>query len=113
MAKTKIKVTMYGQRYGDAVITEEEYQEMFNERVEDLDNDESNFKEWLNIELNAYDVWCKSEPEIKDLFHKSNIEYEEEDLAGDWEEIEKEILVDLSKAQGIEPNCRCPYCGRK
>ena len=113
MAKTKIKVTMYEQRYGNEVMTEEEYQKMFNERVEEIDNDEKSFEEWLNDEFDAYDVWCKSATEIKDLFHKANIEYVEEDLASDWEEIEKEILVDLSKAQGIEPNCRCPYCGRK
>ena len=113
MAKTKIKVTMYEQRYGSAVMTEEEYQAMFNERVEEIDNDENSFKEWLNDEFTSYEVWCKSPTEIKALFHKANIEYVEEELAGDWEEIEKEIVVDLSKAQGVATNCCCPCCGRK
>ncbi len=113
MAKTKIKVTMYEQRYGSAVMTEEEYQAMFNERVEEIDNDESSFEEWLNDEFTAYDVFGKHPTEIKALFHKANIEYVEEELAGDWEEIEKEIVVDLSKAQVITTNCCCPCCGRK
>lgn len=113
MAKTKIKVTMYEQRYGSAVMTEEEYQARLNEQVEEIDNDKSAFAEWLNVEFTAYDVWCKSATEIKDLFHKANIEYIEEELAGDWEKIEKEIVVDLSKAQVITTNCCCPCCGRK
>jgi phosphopantetheinyl transferase (holo-ACP synthase) len=113
MAKTKIKVTMYEQRYGSAVMTEEEYQAMFKKRVEEIDNDEDSFEEWLNDEFTAYEVFSKSETEIKDLFHKANIEYVEEELSGDWVEIEKEITVDLSKAKTIETDCRCPYCGKK
>lgn len=113
MAKTKIKVTMYEQRYGSAVMTEEEYQKMLNERVEEIDNDEYSFEEWLNDEFTAYEVFGKHPTEIKDLFHKANVEYVEEELAGDWEEIEKEIVVDLSKAQVVATNCCCPCCGRK
>lgn len=113
MAKTKIKVIMYEQRYGSAVMTEEEYQAMFKERVEEIDNNESSFEEWLNDEFTAYDVWCMTANEIKDLYHKANIEYVEEELAGEWGEIEKEIVVDLSKAKGIEINCCCPCCSRK
>ena len=113
MAKTKIKVTMYEQRYGSAVMTEEEYQKRLNEEVEEFDNDECAFAEWLNDEFDAYEVWCKSATEIKDLFHQANVEYMKEELASDWEKVEKEIVVDLSKAQEIETNCRCPYCGRK
>ena len=113
MAKTKIKVTMYEQRYGSAVMTEEEYQELLTERVKEIDEDESSFEEWLNDEFTAYDVFGKHPTEIKDLFHKANIEYMEEELASDWEEVEKEIVVDLSKAKVITPNCCCPCCGRK
>ena len=113
MAKTKIKVTTYEQRYGNAVMTEDEYQKMLKELVEELDNDEDCFEEWLNDEFTAYNVWKMSATEIKDLYHKANIEYVEEELSGDWVEIEKEITVDLSKAQVIEHNCCCPCCGRK
>lgn len=113
MAKIKIKVTMYEQRYGNAVITEEEYQNKLNEWVEELDKDESSFEEWLNDEFDAYDVFGKSANEIKELYHKANIEYVEKELSSEWEEIEKEITVDLPTTQGIERNCACPYCGRK
>lgn len=113
MAKTKIKVIMYEQRYGSAVMTEEEYQNKLNEWVEKLDKDESSFEEWLNDEFDAYDIWCKSATEIRELYHKANIEYVEEELECEWEEIEKEIVVDLSKVQEIEHNCCCPCCSRK
>jgi predicted urease superfamily metal-dependent hydrolase len=113
MAKTKIKVTMYEQRYGNAVMTEEEYQNKLNEWVEELDNDESSFEEWLNDEFSAYNVFGKHPTEIRDLYHKANIEYVEEELASEWEEIEKEIVVDLSKVKVITTNCCCPCCGRK
>ncbi len=113
MAKTKIKVTMYEQRYGSAVMTEEEYQKMLIERVEEIDNDENSFEEWLNDEFTSYDVWCMSATEIKDLFHKANIEYVEEELSGEWGKIEKEIVVDLSKVKEVETNCHCPCCNRR
>jgi hypothetical protein len=98
MVETKIKVIMYGQRYGYAVITEAEYQKMLNRRVEAMDEDENAFSEWLEDEFSAYEVWCKSATEIKELFHKANVEYVKEELANDWEEIEKEVRVVLPKA---------------
>jgi tRNA(Ile2) C34 agmatinyltransferase TiaS len=113
MAKTKVKVTMYEQRYGSAVMTEEEYQAMFKERVDEIDSDECSFEEWLNDEFTVYELLGMTENEARALFHKANIVYVEEELKSDWVEVEKEIVIDLSKAQEVKPNCCCPCCGRK
>lgn len=98
MVETKIKVIIYRQRSGYAVITEAEYQKMLNRRVEAMDEDEDTFSEWLEDEFSAYNVWCRSPAEIKKLFHEANVEYVKGELAYDWEEIEKEVRVVLPKA---------------
>jgi hypothetical protein len=114
MAKVKTTVVMYQHTYYDDIISEEEYQEMLNKRIEACDHSESEFDDWLGAKYTAIDIFKMDEKEkarVKDLYHQVNVEYVQSELADEWERIETTVYVDFDKQLKNECNCGCPCCG--
>jgi hypothetical protein len=117
MAKVKATVVMYQHKYRvQDSLTEEEYKAKLNERIDEYDNSDYDFNDWLADNYSRVDIFHMGQDEKELVFqeyHEINIKYAEEGLAEEWERIETTVYVDLDKQLKNECNCGCPCCGRK
>ena len=118
MAKVKVKVIVYKKRqrvYGYGydnpdLISEEQFEELVADRKAELENNESEFEDYLSDNYSYREIFDMSEDEkaeVRAEYADKCVDWARDDLEEDWdyEEIETEVEIPSKQPKG---KCPCP-----